>query len=280
MNLSRRTLLLGASGLLLAGCTPAPAAVITPTAVPTTGGVREALEAAMVVFDQNTDLFGVAITDLRTGATFDHRADFAAQSASIAKVMIVAMSLRAARAGGREFTFEEYGYASRAIIDSDNDSADALWASYGGSATYRAFAEALGLAQTHPDERRDFWSWTWTTPADQRRLLDALVHGSPELHTEDRLYLLDLMSKTNEAQTWGVGEPRSDKVWVEMKNGWVVFESTDGLWAVNSIGRVTGDGRDYLATVMCRVPTFEDGRALTSAIGASIFEILGTGELS
>ena len=27
-----------------------------------------------------------------------------------------------------------------------------------------------------------------------------------------------------------------------MKNGWVEFKSSDGLWAVNSMGRVQGEG--------------------------------------
>jgi len=276
---SRRGLLLAASALALTGCARPPINLVTPTASPT-GAVRAQLESTMAIFGQNTEQLGVAVTDLRTRAAFEFRAGYASQSASIAKVMIVLLALRAARAAGREPTFEEYGLASRAIIDSDNDSADALWAASGGPAAYTALARDLGLPDTRHDDRRDFWSWTWTTPSDQRLLLDLLVHGTPAVHTDDRLYLLDLMGKTNPEQTWGVGHPRGRDVHVRMKNGWVQFASTDGLWAVNSIGQVTGEGRDYLAAIMCRVPTFEEGRRLTDAIGATLFEVLGSGELA
>ena len=64
-----------------------------------------------------------------------------------------------------------------------------------------------------------------------------------------------------------------------MKNGWVEFKSSDGLWAVNSIGHVSGEGRDYVAAMMCRVDSFEKGRQLLDAIGAELWTILGKGEL-
>ena len=68
-------------------------------------------------------------------------------------------------------------------------------------------------------------------------------------------------------------------VQVHLKNGWVQFKSTDGLWAVNSMGRVLGDGRDYRLAVMTRVPDFATGRELTSEVGRQVFSILGSGSL-
>lgn len=65
-----------------------------------------------------------------------------------------------------------------------------------------------------------------------------------------------------------------------MKNGWVQFASLDNLWAVNSIGHVDGEGRDYTAAIMCRRPAFAVGRVLVDAIGADLYTILGTGELA
>lgn len=271
---SRRTLLLGASALALAACAPAPVQIQSPTASPT-GTTRQQLDALMQVYGRNTDLLGVAVKDLRSGALFDYRADYDSQSASIAKVMIVLMALRKARDAGEELTFEQYGLASQAIIVSDNDAADALWEWAGGPEEYTRLAEDLGLPDTHADDRRDFWSWTNTTPSDQRMLIDLLVNGTPVIHDEDRLYLLDIMRKTTPEQSWGVGNPRSSEVLVAMKNGWVQFESTDGLWAVNSIGHVDGEGRDYVAAFMSRVPTFDEGRTLLDAIGADLFEVMG-----
>lgn len=277
--LSRRQLLAGATALALAGCGRAPVALVTPTPSPT-GSARAQLDQAMAAFGQNTDRLGVAVRDLRSGLDYDFRADYASQSASMAKVMLSAMALRKAREGGAEADFATRTHISRALIDSDNDAADALWEFAGRREAYDATARAFGLpASTHSDATRDFWSWTWTTPADHRQLMAALVAGTPALPDADRRYLLDVMGKTNPEQTWGVGHPRSRQVRVEMKNGWVQFQSTDNLWAVNSVGHVVGGGREYLACFMCRVPTFDEGRALLDAIGASVWDALGAGPL-
>lgn len=77
----------------------------------------------------------------------------------------------------------------------------------------------------------------------------------------------------------GVGAPKSDQVAVHLKNGWVQFKSTDGLWAVNSMGSISGDGRDYRMCVMTRDVDFPTGRELTSTVGSWVFTILGSGEL-
>jgi hypothetical protein len=66
---------------------------------------------------------------------------------------------------------------------------------------------------------------------------------------------------------------------VHLKNGWVQFKSSDNLWAVNSMGSVTGDGRDYRLCVMTRVADFPTGRDLTSMVGKWVFSILGSGKL-
>lgn len=276
--LSRRTLLAGAT-LALAGCGQAAIPLVTPTASPT-GSARAQLDASMAALRQNTDKLGVALRDLRSGVDYDFRADYASQSASMAKVMLSIMALRTARAAGAEADFATRTHISRALIDSDNDAADALWTYAGMRQGYDATARALGLPDTtHSDPTREFWSWTWTTPADHRMLMDLLVRGTPALVDADRRYLLDVMAKTNAAQAWGVGHPRSREVRVQLKNGWVQFQSTDNLWAVNSVGHVAGAGRDYLACVMCRVPTFDHGRALLDAIGAAAWDALGAGPL-
>ena len=275
---SRRGLLAGAAALALTACSQGPAPLTTPAAAPT-GSVREQLQAVMDVYVKNTDLLGLSVRDRRTGGTFAFNGGYDTQSASIAKVMIALMTLNKARAAGEELPFERYTQLSKAIVNSDNDSADALWEYAGGGDQYTRLAVGLGLPNTHADPRSPFWSWTNTTPDDQRKLMDLLVEGTPAVNQEDRLFLLDTMSKTNSEQTWGVGHDRSKKVEVAMKNGWVQFKSLDNLWAVNSIGRVLGEGRDYTAAIMCRRPTFDEGRALVDAIGADLFRIMGTGEL-
>lgn len=274
---SRRGLLLGASALALTACSKAAPEVKHPSVTPT-APVREKLQQMMDGYGATTDMLGLSVKDLRTNAEFAWKGDYDSQSASMAKVMIVLMALVKARTDGTELSFENYGRASKAIINSDNDSADALWEFAGGRDAYTKLASALGLPNTHGDDRSPFWSWTNTTPDDQRKLADLLVHGTPAVHDEDRLYLLDIMSKTNSSQIWGIGHERAKDVHVQMKNGWVQFKSLDNLWAVNSMGHVEGRGRDYVAAIMCRRPSFDEGRALVDAIGTDLFAIL-EGEL-
>lgn len=278
---SRRAGLTAGAAALLAACT-SPPPVPTPTASPT-GSIRDQLQQAVTAISAGQEKIGVAVQDLRTGAIWGFRGDLAAQSASMAKPMIVAMALRrAAREGlAQPLPPEQAAMAEKAIKNSDNNSADALWAWGGARPAYDELAAALGLRNTRSAAERNFWSWTWTTPDDQLSFLRQLVRGPSAALTEaQRSYLLGLMGQVQDDQTWGVGTPRSGSVQVQVKNGWVQFESTDTLWAVNSIGHVAGDGRDYLATIMTRTPSFELGREYCTVIGRQVFAILGSGELT
>ena len=274
---SRRAGLLAAGGLVLAGCAGG-STVPTPSASPT-GTVRDQLQAALTAISAGTEKLGVAVRDLRTGASWDFRGDYAAQSASMAKPMIVSMALRKTLADklAQPLPYPQSVQAQEAIRVSDNDAADALWDWAGRRPAYDALARDLGLAHTHSAEDKDFWSWSWTTPLDQLSFLRQLVEGDTKALTADqRSYLLALMGQVQADQTWGVGAPLSNTVHVQMKNGWVQFKSTDNLWAVNSIGHVQGDGRDYLLTMMTRMPSFDEGRAYCNAIGDWVFRILGS----
>ena len=292
-GVSRRALLVGSGALALTGCAKPPVTITRPTVSPT-GAVSAQLTEVLTTYAQNTDKLGVFVRDLRTGRDWNFHGDYASQSASMAKVMISALALRTARAAGHEIEFDRMTDLSRALVDSDNDSADRLWQYAGGALgdagaatsnraadAYQRLANELQMSSTHRDPNRPDWSWTWTTPADQVKLLDKLLHGTTALLDLDRLYLLDVMRKTNPAQTWGVGTRRGADVQVQMKNGWVQFGTGDyaGLWAVNSMGHVLGEGREYLACAMCRTPTFETGKALLDDIGGDLYQVMGSGTL-
>ena len=278
---SRRAGLSALGGaLLLAGCSNA-ASVPTPTASPT-GSIRDQLQSAIGTIAAGQDKLGVAVLDLRSGASWNLRGDWACQSASMAKPMIVSMALRKAAADKLQQPLppEQDAQANKAIKNSDNDAADALWPWAGARPAYDALAKDLKVANTHSAPEKDFWSWTWTTPLDQLSFMHQLVKGDTTALTDaQRSYLLGLMGQVQDDQTWGVGFPKSGTVQVEMKNGWVQFQSTDNLWAVNSIGHVSGDGRDYLLTMMGRYPSFDAGKAYCNAIGDWVFRILGSGKL-
>ena len=275
-GISRRELLLGGSALLLlAGC--GGPSIPRPTASPS-GAVRVQLDEVITTIAGGSDKLGVALQDLRNGASYGFNPGYASQSASIAKPMIALMAMRRARATGVELTTEQQEQVTLAITRSDNDAADALWAYAGAAPAYAELAAELGMTDTHPDEKRsESWSWTWTTPADQVRLLKCLAEGCPAITDAERTRVWDLMGQVIDDQAWGVGAPRSADVSVHLKNGWVQFQSSDGLWAVNSIGQVTGQGRDYRLAIMTRTPDFDTGRAICDEIGRWAFDILGSG---
>ena len=272
--MSRRQLLLAGSALALAGC--AGGSIARPTASPT-GTIRSQLDQVLTTIADGSDKVGVSLFDLRSKASYGFNPEYASQSASMAKPMIVLMAQSKARADGNGLDAERADQATKAITHSDNDSADALWAYAGGADAYQSLADALKLPNTHRDPGRGDWSWTWTTPADQVTLVQRLMEGSPAIAAADRTWLWDLMGQVQADQTWGVGTPRSTSVAVHLKNGWVQFKSSDNLWAVNSMGHVAGDGRDYRLAMMTRTADFDTGREICAEIGRQVFSILGSG---
>ena len=282
MTISRRHLFTAAGAIAgaaaLAGCNGSPN-IARPTATPS-GAVRDQLGEVLKTIADGNDRFGVHVQDVRSGGTYSFAGDYASQSASMAKPMIVAMALRKARADGGQLSPEHTENARKAITQSDNDAADALWSYAGARPAYDALAGELGLAATHSDPAKDFWSWTWTTPADQVLLLQRLAGGETKaLTAAECRFVYDLMGQVQDDQAWGVGQPRSAAVKAHLKNGWVQFQSTDNLWAVNSMGAVEGEGRNYRLAVMTRVADFPTGREIVSEVGKWVFSILGSGEL-
>lgn len=280
--ISRRSLLSttgalagGLAAATLVGCSSEPN-IPRPTASPT-GPLKSQLDQAMTIIANGSDKFGVYVEDVRSGGTYSFNGDYASQSASMAKPMIVSMAMR--KAGG-PLTGDNAANATKAIENSNNDAASALW-NFAGYQGYQTLADELKMTHTHLDQGKpDQWSWTWTTPSDQVLLVKTLATGgSTALTDAERAYLWDLMGQVEDDQTWGVGQPKSGSVTVHMKNGWVQFKSTDNLWAVNSMGAVEGDGRNYRMCVMTRVPDFDTGKAVTSEVGKWVFSILGSGTL-
>lgn len=82
-----------------------------------------------------------------------------------------------------------------------------------------------------------------------------------ELSEASRAYLRELMGGIAVDQDWGVSAAGSA---FGLKNGWLP-RSTTGLRDINSIGRVTVDGRDYLVAVLSNGNT-------TKATGISLVE--------
>ncbi|MER7057364.1 serine hydrolase [Streptomyces sp. NPDC000351] len=221
----------------------------------------------------------VAVLDAETGESASYGAGVF-DTASIVKVDILAALLLRAQDTGRALTAEERAYALAMIGNSDNEPASALWRAIGTADGLDAANERFGLTGTEGGDG-PLWGLTQTTAADQVTLLRQvfLADGS-QLSAASRAYVRGLMGRIADGQRWGVSaaaDGGDDGAWA-LKNGWL-RRGTTGLWVVNSIGRVTSEGRDHLVAVLSRgSATLAEGVFLTeTAAKAAVSVSAGAG---
>ncbi|MFE6131458.1 serine hydrolase [Streptomyces sp. NPDC056437] len=183
-----------------------------------------------------------AVLDTASGDTAVYGSK-AYDTASIVKVGILAALLLRAQDDGRTLTAEERTRAAAMIRLSDNDAATALFTAIGGAAGLDAAHARLGLTET---AAADAWGLTRTTARDQLVLLRAVFGADSELNETSRSAAQALMADIAADQDWGVSAAGTG--WA-LKNGWMPRTAT-GLWDVNSIGRVSVDGRVLLVAVL------------------------------
>lgn len=230
----------------------------------------ELLAAAMKAVDVPEGVeVSVAVLDLASGASASY-GDRAFDTASIVKVDILAALLLQAQDAGRRLTATEKSYATAMIETSDNASASELWRAIGQAEGLDAANERLGLTGTEGGDGM-LWGLTQTTAEDQLRLLRQVFGADSELSEDSRAYLSGLMGRIAVGQRWGVSAAGDGSGWA-LKNGWLPRTAT-GLWDVNSVGRVTVDGRD------CLVAVLSDGHA-TQAEGIALVEAAAVAAVS
>ncbi|MEV0207484.1 serine hydrolase [Streptomyces sp. NPDC050788] len=232
---------------------------------------RDALLAAAmgsVSVEDGADV-SVAVLDPDSGEGASYGTG-AFDTASIVKVDILATLLLQAQDADRQLTADEKSYATAMIENSDNDSASALWRVIGEADGLDAANERFGLTGTTGGDGM-LWGLTQTTAADQLTLLRQVFGDDSQLSEASRTYLQGLMGRIAADQHWGVSAAADGSQWA-LKNGWLA-RSTTGLWDVNSIGRVTVDGRD------CLVAVLSNGNS-TKAKGISLVEAVAKAAVS
>lgn len=224
---------------------------------------RDALlaKAMKAVALENGATVSVAVFDIDSaeGAAYG---EGAFDTASIVKVDILATLLLQAQDADRHLTAAEKTYATAMITNSDNTSASALWDIIGQADGLDAANERFGLTGTSGGDGA-LWGLTQTTAADQLTLLQQVFGDDSELSEASRTYLQGLMGEIAADQHWGVSAAADGTRWA-LKNGWLARSST-GLWDINSIGRVTVDGDEYLVAALSNGNT-------TKAKGISVVE--------
>ncbi|MFD4503169.1 serine hydrolase [Streptomyces sp. NPDC058457] len=189
-----------------------------------------------------------AVLDLDSGDSAAY-GDSAFDTASIVKVDILATLLLQAQDADRHLTATEKAYATKMIENSDNTSASQLWDIIGKAAGLDAANKRFGLTSTEGGDGA-LWGLTQTTAADQLTLLQQVFGDDSKLSEASQAYIQGLMKTVESDQRWGVSAA-ADGSEFALKNGWLA-RSTTGLWDVNSIGRVTVDGTDYLVAVLSK----------------------------
>jgi beta-lactamase class A len=234
--------------------TPSPTSTVddqpsaaAPTAPDPTATVAAALAAALAVRGSHV---GIEVLDRVAGAAVGYQASLDFRTASVAKVDILATLLWQSERAGRELTADQRDLAEAMITESDNDAASALWDTIGDADGLAAANQAFGLTQTTPGEDGN-WGSTVTTPADQVRLLAMLTDDSGPLSAGSRGYELGLMSSVESDQRWGIpAAAGSAASAVYVKDGWLSADTDNGLWRINSIGRIVEPGHDWLVAVL------------------------------
>ena len=223
------------------------------------------LDAELKKVSATSPEFSVAVLDKKTGQTYAYRGAVKYDTASIVKAQILACMLLRAQDKDRAPSDAEMELAGPMIRLSDNDATTALFQRLGGRSAIGKCNKRLGLSQTVVDSR---WGFTRTTAADQVRLLNEFVDAGP-LNADSRKIADTLMSTVDESQTWGVPAIAKAGESTTVKNGWDTRSAEGGLWAVNTIGRVTSaDGATdvSVAVLSHKSPTMDDGVALVEKV--------------
>jgi beta-lactamase class A len=215
------------------------------------------LSAALTKYAVGKPEFSVAVLDKKTGQKFTFRGTEKYDTASIVKVQVLGCLLLKAQDKDRDLTSSELARAKLMIRESDNDATTSLFEGLGGKSTVGGCNKRLGLTQTVVNSA---WGLTRTTVDDQIKLLSQLVDPKSPLDASSRELAYTLMNSVDKTQEWGVPAAAKPGEEFTVKNGWDTRTADNGLWAVNSVGRITSADTDVSVAVLShRNLTMESG---------------------
>ena len=223
-----------------------------------------------------------AVYDLSTGQQWTLGQQAPQAEASVVKLEILEAVLHQRTAQRVVLSLTEQELTPPMIEQSDNQAATTLWGDVGGAKGMRSFDHEAGLAHTSPSNCLQCpgsswpgWGLTATTPQDQIALLRQLVQPSSLLDRNDQKYALHLLENVTPSQRWGVSAGVPAGVTVALKNGWLPLGAGNSDWQVNSVGWVSGDGRNYLMAVLSTGnPSEQYGIDTLNHLGAMVWSAL------
>jgi beta-lactamase class A len=224
------------------------------------------LTAALKKLDATSPEFSVAVLDKKTGQTYAYRGTVKYDTASIVKAQILACMLLHDQDAGHDPTSGEMALAKPMIRLSDNNAATSLFQHVGAKSGVTKCNKRLGLTATVVNSS---WGLTRTTADDQIRLLSELVDTKGPLDADSRKTAFTLMNTVSEEQEWGIPSIAKSGETATVKNGWDTRSADGGLWAINTIGRVTtadGDVNVSVAVLSHDNKSMDSGVALVQQV--------------
>jgi hypothetical protein len=223
-----------------------------------------------------------ALYDARTKEIWLLHPGFVQATASIVKVQIMGTALAEAEAAHRDLSSTQTALMMSMIENSSNSSATTLLADVGGPRAIGRFDRSIGMKHTTPSTLALIpgttlpgWGLTTTTALDEVTLISKFAYANSALSDAARKYGLGLMESVEADQNWGVTGGVPAGTTVALKNGWVPIPPSN-YWQVNSIGWISGHGRDYVLAVLTDGnPDEPYGIATIETIARAVYADLG-----
>jgi Beta-lactamase enzyme family len=258
--------------------------VTSPTTAPSSVTPFAAVEPSVA---SRTGQVTAAVFDANTGETWQLNPGITEDTASIVKLQIMGTALQEAQAADSGVPESQSMLMPPMIEQSDNQAATALLAAVGGTTALSQFDRAAGMTSTTPSNLSLIpgtdlpgWGLTTTTALDEVMLVSKYAFPNDLLNDQSRLYGLSLMENVETDQRWGVTSGAPTGTSVALKNGWLPLQA-DTNWQVNSVGWISGQGRNYVLAVLTDgSPTELDGIATIQTIAAAVYTALGPGGVS
>ena len=269
--------------------TPAPSATATGRSAKPTPSASAPEQAdpfgsaADEYVDDRTGTVTAAVYDVTTGQTWSFGSSRPQAEASVVKLNILEALYARHGAGSGGLSASDTSLAREMMEDSDNDAATTLWDEAGGPSQIASFDTSAGLTHTEPSSCVQCpgfpwpgWGLSTTTPTDQLALLRELIKPSTLLTGTQRNSALQLMENVAPSQRWGVSGGVPATATVALKDGWLPLNSSNTDWQINSVGWVSGRGRDYLMAVFSTGnPSEQYGIDTINQLGALVWQHLG-----
>jgi hypothetical protein len=197
-----------------------------------------------------------AVYDLSTGQQWALGRQAPQAEASVVNLEILEAMLNQRRVQRTVLSLTEQELSPPMIEQSDDNAATTLWGDVGGTKGMRAFDHEAGLLRTSPSSCLQCsgfsgpgWALTTTTPQDQIALLRQLAQPSAVLDKNGQKYALYLLEHGTQSQRWGVSGGVPPGVTVALRSS-ALSLGGGSKWQVNSVGWVSGGGRNYLMAVL------------------------------